>query len=127
MYRFSTGSKNNLATVKPLLQKVVNRAFGYQIIDITVSEGIRTIERQKEMVEKGLSQIMNSNHLTGNAIDLYPYVNGRLINDNKTEEDLRYWKTLALCMKCASYELGILIEWGGDWTDFIDMPHFELA
>jgi peptidoglycan L-alanyl-D-glutamate endopeptidase CwlK len=30
-------------------------------------------------------------------------------------------------MKAASAELNIPIEWGGDWKNFKDLPHFQLA
>jgi peptidoglycan L-alanyl-D-glutamate endopeptidase CwlK len=30
-------------------------------------------------------------------------------------------------MKQAAMDLGVQIEWGGDWTSFKDGPHFQLS
>jgi peptidoglycan L-alanyl-D-glutamate endopeptidase CwlK len=41
-----------------------------------VTEGLRTRERQAELVASGASQTMNSRHLTGHAIDIAPIADG---------------------------------------------------
>lgn len=119
-------SKERLSTIKPELQAVVKKAFETVPFDVTVLEGIRTIERQKELVAKGASQTMNSKHITGDAVDLAPYP----IDWN----DKSRFNELAKHMLNAASELGIKIRWGGDWNmngdwkdeSFYDGPHFEL-
>ncbi len=36
------------------------------------------------------------------------------------------YQTIAAAMKAAANELDIPVEWGGDWTTFKDLGHFQL-
>jgi peptidoglycan L-alanyl-D-glutamate endopeptidase CwlK len=63
---------------------------------------------------------MRSRHLTGHAVDL-----GALIGGQVRWDWPLYYK-IADAMKRAAKELGIPIEWGGDWQKFKDGPHFQL-
>lgn len=68
----SQRSKNNLIGVNPLLIKIAYRALEISTADFAVIEGVRTLEKQKENVKKGVSKTLNSRHLTGDAIDILP-------------------------------------------------------
>lgn len=124
--KLSKTSLERLGTIKPELQKVVRKAFETMPFDVTVLEGIRTMERQKELVAKGASKKMNSKHLTGNAVDLAPWP---IDWDDKSRFNIMAEHVLA-----AAKELGIKVRWGGDWDmdgdwkdeGFYDGPHFEL-
>lgn len=120
MFKLSQKSLNILATVHPDLQKVVKRAIQITPIDFTVMEGIRSVEQQKKNVAKGVSQTMNSRHLTGHAVDLVPLSNGKISWDWPL-----YFK-LEKAVKQAAKELNVPIEWGGDWKKFKDGPHWQL-
>ena len=85
-----------------------------------VTEGLRSKERQKELVAAGASKTMNSRHITGHAVDLAAYVNG-------IRWDWPLYEKIAKAMKQAAYELNIKIEWGGDWKSFKDGPHIQLT
>ena len=63
---------------------------------------------------------MNSRHLTGHAVDLIAWV-GLTVNWN-----LVNYQKISDAMKEAGSELGIPVEWGGDWKTFKDGPHFQL-
>ena len=63
----SSRSRERLAGVKPDLADTVKRALELSPIDFGVSEGKRTLERQKLLVSQGASQTMKSKHLTGDA------------------------------------------------------------
>ena len=54
----------------PDLVRVVERAIQITTQDFRVQEGLRTRERQAELVARGASRTMNSRHLTGHAVDL---------------------------------------------------------
>ena len=41
--------------------------------DITILEGMRTKDRQKELMAKGASKTMKSKHIEGKAVDCAPY------------------------------------------------------
>jgi peptidoglycan L-alanyl-D-glutamate endopeptidase CwlK len=97
---------------------VVKRAIEITDKDFTVIEGIRNINRQRELVKTGKSTTMNSRHLTGHAVDMVPWP----IDWN----DLERFEVVSEAMKKAADELDIPIVWGGDWKSFYDGPHFEL-
>lgn len=119
-FKFSQRSLRNLDGVHPDLVKVVMRALELTEVDFVVVEGIRTLEKQKQYFDSGASKTMNSRHLTGHAVDLSAWVN-RTVNWN-----LIHYERIAAAMKEAGRELGIPVEWGGDWKTFKDGPHFQL-
>lgn len=71
-------SEANLVGVVPKLVCCVRYAIKRTDIDFSVVEGVRTVERQRKLVASGASRTMQSYHLTGEAVDLAPYVDGRL-------------------------------------------------
>lgn len=123
MSQFVLGKKSleKLNGVHADLISVVNLAIKKTPVDFTVIEGLRTAERQKQLVASGASKTMNSRHLTGHAIDLAAVVDGEI------EWSWPLYSKIATAMKSAASELGIKIEWGGDWTSFKDGPHFQLS
>jgi peptidoglycan L-alanyl-D-glutamate endopeptidase CwlK len=116
---FGARSLKNLTGVHPDLVKVATRALQIAAVDFTVIEGLRTIERQRQLVAKGASQTMRSRHLTGHAIDIAPLVGGTI------RWDWPLYDRLGVAMKLSAEELKIPIVWGGDWK-FRDGPHFQL-
>lgn len=77
MYKLSKKSLDRMKGVHPDLVKVVKRAIQISEVDFTVTEGLRDIERQRELVKSGASKTMNSRHLTGHAVDLIALKNGQ--------------------------------------------------
>lgn len=119
-YKLSQRSIERLKGVHPDLVSVVMLAIERTDVDFLVTEGLRTKERQRELVAAGASKTMNSRHITGHAVDLAAYVNG-------IRWDWPLYEKIAKAMKQAAYELNIKIEWGGDWKSFKDGPHFQLS
>ena len=146
-YKFSQASLNRLATVHPDMQKVAKRAIELSPIDFSITQGRRTLDEQKRLygkgrtaaqcraagvpidyalpMEKKVTWTLQSNHLSGNAIDVAPFVNGKLEYDDNGK--LGLWPKIAKAFKDAARELGVSIEWGGDWKKTTDRPHFELV
>lgn len=118
--KLSNKSIDRLKGLHPDLVKVVKRAVEISDLDFTVLEGLRTVARQKELVKKGASKTMNSRHLTGHAVDLAPVSNGSVSWDWPL-----YYK-LEKIVKRAAKDVGVTIEWGGDWKTFKDGPHWQL-
>lgn len=128
MYRLGTRSRNNLIGVALDLQRVVELAITITDQDFTVVEGVRSLERQKRLVASGASTTMNSRHLTGHAVDLIPYpFHGDFDSDGVPNiDDWDQYYPIATAMKEAAQQLGIKVEWGGDWNSFKDGPHWQL-
>ncbi|WP_249430983.1 MULTISPECIES: M15 family metallopeptidase [Enterobacter cloacae complex] len=119
-YKFSQRSETKLVGVHPDLVKVVRRALELSPVDFGITEGLRTIERQKQLVAEGKSQTMNSRHITGHAVDVYAYPTPA------GSWDMTYYRQIADAFKAASIELKIPVEWGGDWKSLKDGPHMQL-
>lgn len=136
-FKFSKLSESRLQGVKPKLASVVRRALEVCAVDFMVVEGLRTIERQRELYAQGRTKpgnkvtwTLHSKHLEGNAVDLAPVIDGKVDWSN-----LKNFDAIAKAMAQASRELSVPIRWGADWDmDGIprekgetDSPHFELA
>lgn len=134
--------------VEPELKEVVYEAIKVTKIDFGVIEGLRTEEKQKQLVESGASQTMKSKHLEGRAVDLMAYIGGR------GSWELNVYDEIADAMKEAAIKVDVAVRWGAAWTvtdirewegtmeeamnsyvdtrrgqgrrPFIDAPHFEL-
>ena len=117
---FGGRSINRMAGLHPDLKKVMNQAILATDLDFTVLEGLRSLERQKQMVESGASTTLNSRHLDGHAVDIAPFVGGEV------RWDWPLYYKLAVIVKAAAKEVGVPIEWGGDWKTFKDGPHWQL-
>jgi len=120
MFVFGTRSRNNLKGVHPDLVKVCELALKYTPHDFLITEGLRTRERQAELVKSGASRTMNSRHITGHAIDFAVLVGGQV------RWDWPLYAQVAVAFKRAAKELNVPIVWGGDWVRFRDGPHVEL-
>lgn len=118
-FKLSDKSLEKLKGVHPDLVSVVKLAIDLTEVDFVVLEGLRSKERQRELVNKGASKTMNSRHITGHAVDLGAYV-------GEIRWDWPLYDKIAKAMKEAAYQLNVKIEWGGDWKSFKDGPHFQL-
>jgi len=118
--QLDTRAERNLSGIHPDLAQIVRRAAAVTTVDFTVTEGLRTAERQRRLVASGASRTLNSRHLSGHAVDLAAKVDG------KVRWDWPLYAQLAKAMKASAAELGLPIVWGGDWRSFRDGPHFEL-
>ncbi len=141
-YKLSERSLNSLKGVNPNLVKVVERAIELTEQDFLVLEGVRSKEQcyinygkgrtaaqcsakgvPTKYAQPSLSKVtwlnnpLASKHVTGNAVDLVPSP----VDWNTISK----FTTISKAMKQAAKELGVDLEWGGDWTKK-DYPHFEL-
>lgn len=114
-------SLSRLAGVHPDLVRVVKRAAAMSDLDFTVLEGLRTIDRQKQLMAQGATKTMNSRHLTGHAVDLAPMLGGEI------RWDWPLYHRLAKTVKAAAAAEKVALTWGGDFRSFKDGPHWELS
>ena len=148
-FKLSKRSTDNLVGVNPKLVAVVRRAIEITKVDFAVTEGLRTAERQRELVTKGASQTMDSKHIKGEAVDLVAYLGSRI------SWELNLYDDIAAAMRQAAIEQDVAIRWGAAWNipdirnwkgtmedamnyyvdtrreagrrPFIDAPHFEMV
>lgn len=129
-FTLSQRSKNNLIGVNPLLVKIAYRALEISPVDFAVIEGVRTLEKQKKNVKKGVSKTLNSRHLTGDAIDILPSA----IKPGM-EWQPHFFEPVLMAFKQAADEEGVTLRFGKNWksdpslaveTGFPDYPHVEI-
>ncbi len=125
-FQLSQRSLTRLVGVHPDLVAVVKLTIQRTAVDFTVVEGVRTVEQQREYVARGASKTMASYHLPqadglGHAVDLAPMVGGAIPWNN-----WQAFADLAAAVKICAAELGVPVEWGGDWKTFKDGPHFQI-
>lgn len=129
------------------LVAVVQRGIALTVQDFSVHEGLRSLQEQRQLFARGATRTLDSRHLSGHAVDLVPWINGRL-----------RWEwppifAIAEAVRLAAGECGVPLRWGGAWDRlltesdepvpdlvadyvarrrrahkeaFIDGPHFEL-
>lgn len=120
----SAKSLAKLSGAHPDMQKVIKRAAAISDMDFTILEVVRTVARQKELVAKGASKTMRSRHIPSggfsHAVDIAPMDGGQV------SWAWPLYNRLAPIVKQAAKDVGVSIEWGGDWRTFKDGPHWQL-
>tara|TARA_R100001082_G_C4342164_1_gene150640 strand:- start:265 stop:675 length:411 start_codon:yes stop_codon:yes gene_type:complete len=126
--KFSKKSKENLSGVDPVLKMLFTEVVKH--FDCSVTEGLRSLERQKELVKKGASKTLKSKHIDGMAVDVVAYP----IDYEDTKRNY-YFGGFVMGMAKA---MGLPLRWGGDWDGdtmlsgrdpdqtFDDLVHFEI-
>lgn len=148
-FKLSQRSLDKLEGVDEQLVATVKLAILKTKIDFGVICGLRTIEEQRILVERGASQTMRSKHLEGKAVDLMAYIGSR------GSWELNLYDDIADAMQEAATETGAVLRWGAAWhindirdwdgtmedamnayvdlrrsqgkRPFIDGPHFEIV
>jgi len=86
-----------------------------QGIVLTGGELFRTTEQQQIYFDAKKTTTMNSKHLERLAIDFNFFIKGVLTYEKKDIQVLGdYWEALHPKNK-----------WGGNWENFVDVPHFQ--
>lgn len=140
MFKFSNGSLDNLKGVHPSLVHIVHEVMALQFMDFSIVEGVRTIERQKQLMRDGKSRTLKSKHLIqsdgyGHAVDIYPYpIDMGKVHKGDAREIYRFGVLQGL-MQAVAKRSNIDIVCGADWDGdgqtldhtFFDAPHFQLV
>lgn len=96
------------------ISKLILEADRLQI-GLTFGEAYRTRYQQDKYVKDGKSKTMKSNHLKRLAVDFNFFIDGNLTYKKEDIQELGdFWESLNPQNK-----------WGGNYTSFIDTPHFE--
>ena len=133
MRQWTQRSIDNMKGLHPDLIRVLNRALQTSPNAFVVTEGLRTLERQKELVRIGASKTLKSRHLKqadgyGHAFDFYAMVDTNSDGKVSFEEmsNVRLMIPIADAIKAAAKQEKVAVTYGGDWRKFKDFPHFEL-
>ena len=124
-FQLTHRDRSRLVGVHPHLVQVITEAAAVSPERFVVLEGLRTMERQRELFAKRATRTLNSRHLTGHAVDIAPLLDEDGDGDVEISWHWEHYYPLADLIKRVAGHLGIPITWGGDWT-FKDGPHWEL-
>jgi len=124
MPKFGKRSRERLKGVDSRLVNVLNELI--KIMDVTIIEGLRTKERQEELVAQGASKTKYSKHIEGRAVDVAPYP--------VDWEDRERFHYMGGMIRGIGKQMGVNIRWGGDWDSdgeikdnkFDDLVHVEI-
>ena len=124
MPKFGKRSRERMKGVDSRLINVMNELI--KLMDVTIIEGLRTKERQEELVAKGASKTKFSKHIEGKALDLSPYP-----IDWENRDGFYYMGGM---IRGIAQQLGYDIRYGGDWdsdgqtkdNNFDDLVHVEI-
>lgn len=110
-FKLGKRSLERLEGVDERLVAVVKLAITLTENDFTVLEGLRSIERQRQLVKAGNSQTMKSKHIDGKAVDLGAY---DPVTGIRWEEQAYF--PIANAMQEAAKQCGVGLCWGAAWA-----------
>ena len=134
---FSKASKSRLATCHPDLQKVMREAI--KEVDFSVISGRRLPEKQFSLYQKGrkyidgkwvivdkgsvvtykdgYTKLSRHNTKPSEAVDIVPFP--------IDWKNIQRFKDLSVVIKRIAKELGVELQYGGDWR-WKDYPHYQI-
>ena len=132
----NTRSLERLKGVNPILIDILieSQYNSPHRFEIPRDGGLRTTERQQELYSYGRTDksrkivtytdgvIKKSEHQKGTAFDIFI-----LLPNRKASWDKKLLTEVARhIQKVAKEKFNVDLTWGGDWTKFKDLPHFQL-
>jgi peptidoglycan L-alanyl-D-glutamate endopeptidase CwlK len=120
-YKLGKRSLRNLVGVHPELAFAVHEALKISEVDFGVTEGVRSMARQRKLVKQGRSKTLKSYHLNGLAVDLVPYIDGNYRWDSNSA-----FKEINRAMKVIIEKHGLDIQNGFDMWSW-DKPHWQMT
>ena len=143
MYRFSTRSLDRIKYINPTLIAILKDAITDSPYDFGIPRdgGFRTFDRQaelyargrttKDLIDKGITNVegrpdksritwtLKSYHMTGNAVDIYAYIEG------SASWNMEYLEPIARHLIKVAEKHGVILSWGQDlWGK--DGAHFQI-
>ena len=122
MFKYSKTSLKRLLTCHKDLQVLLSEALKNSPFDISILCGYRSKKEQNDAYNTGNSQLKypHSKHNSNPsiAVDIAPYP--------IDWDDINRFVILSEHIKKTADDLGINVQWGGDWKNFKDYPHWEL-
>jgi peptidoglycan LD-endopeptidase CwlK len=131
---FDARSEGNIQTLLPQAQRearqfLVKAQQNFTLFAIRLLPGTRTYAEQTALFNKGRNgnagpivthaRAGESNHNFGIAWDVGIFDGGRYLTGANATEEQAYKDLASVAMSAA-------LEWGGSWTTFKDLPHYQM-
>ncbi len=120
-------AEKKLVGVHPLVatkaRQLIERAYR-EGINVIITQGLRTVEEQNELYAQGRTK---PGKIVTNAKGGYSYHNYGLAFDFAVLNDdgSVSWNVDEKWKRVGAIGKSLGLEWGGDWKDFKDYPHFQ--
>ena len=127
--KLSPRDEAHLKKVHPDLARVVRRLaadWNDPVKSFFITYSVRTLEEQKKLKAAGASKTLRSRHLPGKTNGLSHAVDFAMKIGKDVKWDWPLYSELAKRFKAAARAEKVPVEWGGDWVNFKDGPHFQL-
>ena len=133
MYRFSRTSEKRLMYLHPNLQKFFIELLRISPYDFSISQGVRIAEEQNKLYQQGRTvpgkvitncdgyKIKSKHQIKSDGFGYAGDI--AILVDGKVTWEEKYYKEVARAGRVLMQKYNI--EWGGDWKNFKDLPHFE--
>lgn len=123
MFKYSKKSLENLNSCDEKLIRLFSEAIKTSPMDMTILSGYRGKKEQDRLQLEGHSQLIfprsMHNKKPSLAVDVIPYP----IHWEKIEQ----FRILSYHIKIIAWKLDIKVDFGGDWKNFVDWPHWQLV
>ena len=133
MYRFSRTSEKRLMYLHPNLQKFFIELLRISPYDFSISQGVRIAEEQNKLYQQGRTvpgkvitncdgyKIKSKHQIKSDGFGYAGDI--AILVDGKVTWEEKYYKEVARVGRVLMQKYNV--EWGGDWKNFKDLPHFE--
>lgn len=111
-WTLSQRDKDRLEGVHQDMLAIVHYAARVSDVEfhIPITGGVRTIEMQRDLLQRGKTKTLNSRHLTGHAVDIYA------VDDKGAASwDHKLIMKVHEAFESAAAYFDIPLRWGGDW------------
>jgi peptidoglycan L-alanyl-D-glutamate endopeptidase CwlK len=131
-YKWGTTSKERIEGVHGLLIELITRSLSISQHDMFIpgSGGVRTADEQNVLFKKGFSQMdgfeKKSYHQSGLAVDVVPVKDAYNNAGGFRHFAKCMFRTWQLMIKEGKVSEKYYLEYGGHWTNFVDVPHWQL-
>lgn len=120
MYLLNQKSLQNLQGVHPSLVELMKAAIISSPFPFIITEGLRSMERQKQLFQEGKAKTLHSYHLKGKAVDI------AVIVENHITWNYSFYEKVAKHILKIANGKHLKITWGGTWNTLVDACHFQL-
>jgi peptidoglycan L-alanyl-D-glutamate endopeptidase CwlK len=114
-FKLAARSIARLDQAHPDLRRVVEHAITLSPIDFTVTETLRTLKRQQQLVTIGASMTMDSRHLAHPSDGLSRAVDPAALVNGKVRWDGPLYYQISEAMRQAAKVCNVAITWGNVW------------
>lgn len=118
-FKFSQRSVKKLKSVNKYLKGIMYDLLSHSPHDFAITEGLRTLEKQKKLLSENKTKTLQSKHLDGLAVDIVALPNG------KVSWEPQHYVEIANALNDVlrlSNNQKYLVRWGGAWNCYMPCP-----